>query len=337
MYLVEAKNVREAAYKTMLLIEEKGSHEDSRNGPVKFVNRVLVHVDDAVNRWLVLNGRNNSIVATVAEIMWVLSGRANVSDWLVKYLPRATDYSDDGVNWRAAYGPRIYMNGQLQTVIDKLRESPNTRQAMISIVDPARDTHEGLIKEIGHTKTKDTPCNNLLYFFVEDGKLCLHVTNRSNDVIWGAWSINFQEFTVLQEIVSLMTGIPIGSYSVYQNNLHVYTANEIAYKQFKAVINTPQDPIFDSSQSTLMIGNIKAASDLQFFFTHLTAALRDGKDYSSVLQEYEINDCSLIGDWCRLLTAYDKKKAGKSYDLFINDSHLNYAIKNDKFNSDLLC
>ena len=65
---------------------------------------------------------------------------------------------------------------QLDNVVNLLREIPNsTRQAAISIYDG---------KEI-YKYDNDTPCTYAVQFSIVDGKLCMSVYMRSNDLWYG--------------------------------------------------------------------------------------------------------------------------------------------------------
>jgi hypothetical protein len=55
------------------------------------------------------------------------------------------------------------------------------------------------------------------------GKLDLIVFIRSNDILWGLSGVNVFEFTVLQELVSSATNIPLGTYYHVANSLHYYS------------------------------------------------------------------------------------------------------------------
>jgi thymidylate synthase len=172
-------------------------------------------------REILLPARAASLPAQIAETMWVLAGRNDVA-WLSHYLPRAADFSDDGETWRGGYGPRLrhwpmdewhgnVAVDQLRWVVDLLRREPETRRAVISIYDPARDSRDG----------KDIPCNNWLQFIQRDGELHLFVTIRSNDLIWGN-AINTFEWSALLEVVAGLVRVPMGPMHLNITSLHIY-------------------------------------------------------------------------------------------------------------------
>ena len=183
--------------------------QDSRNGETRELLMQQVHLTSSTHPYTITPGRKASLPAQIAETMWVLSGRDDVA-WLSNYLPQAHKFSDDGITWHGAYGPRLRRWGysdtphgthpighedtldQLQHVIDMLREDPASRRAVMSIYDPAADTGGGL----------DVPCNNWLHFLVRDGVVQLHVATRSNDIMWGWSGINAFEWSVLVQVVA---------------------------------------------------------------------------------------------------------------------------------------
>lgn len=224
----------------VLAIREHGIESEPGNDQVntagtRFIDGVTIRVADPRDRWLSVEGRNSSAIAAIGETFWVLAGRNDLK-FLSRILPRAINFSDDGLTWRAAYGPRIYAHGQLDSVVNRLRKNNNTRQAYMTIYDPALDSDRGLAvhREDGQALTKDMVCNLALLFSVVDGQLNMTVINRSQDVLWGMSSINFIEFSILQEVVARLVGVELGTYKLFSNNLHYYN-NDVSQKQLSRV------------------------------------------------------------------------------------------------------
>lgn len=200
----------------------------SRNGRVKELMHVGITLKEPTRREVLLSSRKASIAAQIAETMWVLSGRNDV-EFLSHYLPRAADFSDDGLVWRAGYGPRI-RNWETRSgatgfkpapidqwafVVETLRADPLSRRAVINIWDPQVDTQPG----------KDLPCNDTLIFSSRLGYLDLHVTIRSNDLIWGWSGINAFEWSVMLEITASMLGLAVGRLHFSTVSLHTYATH----------------------------------------------------------------------------------------------------------------
>jgi thymidylate synthase len=147
--------------------------------------------------------------------MWVLAGRGDIA-WLEAYLPRAKDFSDDGVTWRGAYGPRLrHWNGvdQIDEVRKLLLADGATRRAVAVLFDPDRD----------FVVSKDIPCNNWLHWLIRDGLLTLNIAVRGNDVVWGFSGVNAFEFSVLQEMMAFWTQCRIGASVYFASSFHVYS------------------------------------------------------------------------------------------------------------------
>ena len=220
-----------------------GIETGSRAGGTTEVVGARFVITDPVQRGIRNPHRKHSDIAQLAETLWVLAGSNDIT-WMSKFLPRAPDFSDDGITWRAAYGDRLrhwpismqqyqealsnnnfegvnqdkdgcYVD-QLLAVVSELRKTIGTRQAVMTIWDPARE-----LTAVG--ATKDMPCNDLIQFLVRDNKLHMHVYVRSNDLIWGLTGINYFEFSVLQELVASWIGVEVGNYIHSAMSLHMYS------------------------------------------------------------------------------------------------------------------
>ena len=230
----EFPTVSEALPEILHDLLNHGDEVGSRNGRVKEFLNASITLTNPVRREVLSLNRKANVFAQIAETMWVLGGRNDV-EWLSAYLPRAVDYSDNGVTWRGGYGPRLrrwtLFNGtrldQVAHVVDLLQVDPLSRRAVISIYDPAVDTEPG----------KDIPCNDFLQFQSRLGALHLTVTVRSNDAMWGWSGINAFEWSTLQEIVASLLGLRVGSITFNIGSLHLYEphwnkAESIAVENF---------------------------------------------------------------------------------------------------------
>jgi thymidylate synthase len=206
-------------------------------------------------REILIPERKASLPAQIAETMWVLAGRDDV-DWLERYLPRARDFSDDGKTWRGAYGPRLrhwptsdtmdhsgLITDQLSWISNLMLRDPLTRRAVATIYDPGIDSQDG----------KDIPCNNWLHFIQRGDKLHLHVTIRSNDLIWGWSGINAFEWSVLLEIMAHLVGVPMGELHFSITSLHIYEHHFERAEQLAAV--TDLIPVQEDSPRFNLGGN----------------------------------------------------------------------------------
>jgi hypothetical protein len=191
-----------------------GRKEASRNGPVMVLPDIALFtlnsprhrvLDDAV--------RNANPFFHMMEFIWMMAGRDDVA-WLMQFNKRMESFSDEG-RLMAAYGFRWRKNwgDQIPAVINLLKKEPSSRQAIIQIWDAQFDWRNH----------KDKACNTQIMFRNNAGALDMLVTNRSNDLVWGALGANIVHMTMLHELVAHFAGIPLGKYSVVSNNLHMYT------------------------------------------------------------------------------------------------------------------
>lgn len=197
-------------------ILRRGSVMSVRGSETRELRNRLTVIERPYERCVFLPGRRNDIFAQIAETLWVIAGRNDLA-WLVGYLPRAPDFSDDGKTWRAAYGPRLRnWAGQIDQ-FDEWRQlliaDPATRRAVGTLFDPAQD----FVRE-----TKDVPCNNWLSWLLRDGHLNLSVAIRSNDAMWGFSGVNAFEWSVLQEVMAFWVGAEIGDATFLATSYHLY-------------------------------------------------------------------------------------------------------------------
>lgn len=244
----------------------------------------LVEVSDARSRYLILPHRNNNVFASIAESMWVIAGRNDLS-FLSAYLERAIDFSDDGVTWRAGYGPRLRnWNGvdQLAEIVKILGQDPLSRRAVASIYDPDRD----------FVASRDIPCNNWLHFLIRDGHLDLHVAARSTDVWWGFSGINAFEWTFLLEVMARWLKCSPGRLVFFSSSLHLYerhfdrASRLLASQRDRATSGAAELPRFDTDWE-----DAPAEWDE---WMRLEAGIRSGQDLAAL-------DCNLTDP---LLLAY---------------------------------
>lgn len=196
------------------LLWEPVSH--TRGGRVHHaVQPLMLSLYRPRRRLAVLVGRDLNPWVSLAEFPWLLAGRNDVA-WLGHYLPRASDFSDDGKVWRAGYGPRLrdwYGVDQLAGALGRLRRNPNTRRAAVNLWDPQVDNAAGVA---------DVACTTSLHLGTYRGRLDMHVLMRSNDLWWGYSGVNVVNWTLLQELFANLLGLGLGVYYHTATNLHLY-------------------------------------------------------------------------------------------------------------------
>lgn len=189
---------------------------------------------------LVNMSRKLNYSAMAAEALWILQGDDRL-DGIAPWIPRYSEFSDDGITLAGAYGPRIM--GQERYVVDKLLEDRDTRQAAISIWSP------------NPKPSRDYPCTMSMVFNIRDGNLHTHVFMRSSDVWLGLPYDLFTFSMVSAKIATLYNGrtvdakLRLGSLYLTAASSHLYRENwndaqiSIAdYRQSRSVL-LDQTPI----------------------------------------------------------------------------------------------
>ncbi len=109
------------------------------------------------------------------------------------------------------YGYFWNKNYQLSRVVQELKTNKETRRAIVVHYD---------INELDRYK-HDTPCNDVLNFYIKDDKLHLTVFARSIDLVFGFCNDQYT-FAKLMEMVAFQLDIPVGEMHWMVTNLHIY-------------------------------------------------------------------------------------------------------------------
>ena len=223
-----------------LLVEEGVKRETRGSVCYELPEPAMFKITNPMAREVTIPERMWFKTLPYAESLWIASGRNDMA-YILHYLPRMADFSDDGIYMRGGYGPRYRnYNGesddyriesinvrqpgsvdQLNYVVECFKSDNETRRAVMSFGDPMKDDFDGKgrLKE-----TKDIPCTRELHFMKQSGKnkLDLIVRMRSNDLIWGASAVNIFNYTFMQEYVAAILGLEVGNYYHIADNLHFY-------------------------------------------------------------------------------------------------------------------
>jgi thymidylate synthase len=209
----------------------------------------------------------------VAEALWILSGSDD--PWIFIYNRSLEQYADEG-RLQGAYGPRMRnWRGevdQLAHVRRLLAGDPDSRQAVIQLYDPQRDTR-------GH---RDVPCTLNYRFFIRSGRLEMHTTMRSNDV-WLGLPYDVFTATILHELMAGWLGVELGAYHHHVDSLHLYA------QHYQAAAQAAESPVEPSP----VMAPVSAPADqlTEFLTSVVTGRLAPGSGASwstmaSILASY---------------------------------------------------
>jgi thymidylate synthase len=150
---------------------------------------------------------------------WYLKGDRDAKEigerakiWKQMMVPFTTEVNSN-------YGYFWNYNDQLKRIINELKTNKETRRAIV--------VHY-ILHELDRYKY-DTPCNDVLNFYIKDDKLHLTVFARSIDLVFGFCNDQYT-FANLMEYVSKKTGYQVGEMHWFITNLHVYPRH---YEMFK--------------------------------------------------------------------------------------------------------
>ena len=153
------------------------------------------------------------------EWNWYLSHSRDVSE-LQKHAPVWKRMHGGDCQVNSNYGWLWNRNKQLQKVIEKLENNPDTRQAWLTLYDG---------KEMDDY---DTPCTLNIGFKIQEYQtqkiLNMTILMRSNDLIFGFCNDQYC-FSQLQKYVASRIGAAIGNYYHFAQDLHIYLPSTNVY------------------------------------------------------------------------------------------------------------
>lgn len=172
-----------------------------------------------------------------AEAAWILSGDNRVSS-INPYSKEISKFSDDGVTFFGAYGPRVI--DQLHYIVKCLAEDQDSRQAVMTIWRP------------NPPKTKDVPCTIAVQWFIRDGKLYCIDTMRSSD-LWLGWPYDAFNFSILSLAIIVRLRkygiyLKLGDMTLVAGSQHIYERN---WGDVKKIIAPNMSTDIDGHKGTL--------------------------------------------------------------------------------------
>jgi thymidylate synthase len=145
------------------------------------------------------------------EWNWYLKGDRDASEIAERAKIWKQMMVDGTTEVNSNYGYFWNKNYQLSRVVQELKTNKETRRAIVVHYD---------INELDRYK-HDTPCNDVLNFYIKDDKLHLTVFARSIDLVYGFCNDQYT-FAKLMEMVAFQLDIPVGEMTWMITNLHIY-------------------------------------------------------------------------------------------------------------------
>lgn len=206
MYALTTTTAQSAFEVLYQRIMKQGGHKDGtkfiRNITVEMLNPYRNNIDTEFRKW--------SIDYAQLEWEWYLTGNRNPDMVSEKAKLWDTMRDEDGLVF-SNYGYWWKRNGQLDKMIALIKAKETTRRAILVHYSPDDvDKFE-----------KDTPCNVVLNFYVQDNKLHLTVFARSIDLWYGFCNDQYC-FSRLMMYIAEELDMGVGRMIYMITDLHLY-------------------------------------------------------------------------------------------------------------------
>jgi thymidylate synthase len=191
------------------------------NGGPQVGGKVLSAGDDPAPTALKTESTSAVVSLTQGRLNDQLTGGRDDLAMIAYYAPRLRHMSTDGQRLTGtAYGARLFRSGpggasQFERVIALLRADPDTKRAVMVIMDPG---------ELIDSANPDVACTLALHLMVRGGALHMAASMRANDALTGLLCHVFS-FTFIQEHAARLLGVPVGSYTHHAGSMHVNVAD----------------------------------------------------------------------------------------------------------------
>jgi thymidylate synthase len=181
--------------------------------------------------WLPERRLNYAFMA--AEFLWMFCGREDVA-MISHYNERIKEFSDDGLGFFGAYGPR--WRDQVGGAVHRLKGDLTSRQAVIGTWRPLYNRRRLTWDDESYfMETRDVPCTLSMQYLLRDGCLDAYVTMRSSDA-WLGLPYDLFNFSMLQRAVAAELGVLPGTLTLFVGSSHLYERNlDQAREVLKAV------------------------------------------------------------------------------------------------------
>lgn len=131
----------------------------------------------------------------------------NDDDYMIKYGDLGNVYGKQWRDWKDQDGKRF---DQLKTLIENIKQNPNSRRHIISAWNPTEIDTMAL-----------PPCHTLFQFYVKDGKLSCQLYQRSADIFLGV-PFNIASYSLLTHLIAKECGLEVGEFVHTFGDAHIY-------------------------------------------------------------------------------------------------------------------
>lgn len=131
----------------------------------------------------------------------------NDDEFMRKFGDLGNVYGKQWRDWKDQNGQSF---DQLQTLIDNIKNNPNSRRHIISAWNPTEIDTMAL-----------PPCHTLFQFYVKDGKLSCQLYQRSADIFLGV-PFNIASYSLLTHLIAKECNLEVGEFVHTFGDAHIY-------------------------------------------------------------------------------------------------------------------
>ena len=154
----------------------------------------------------------------IHELLWFLQGDTNVAYLHENNVTIWDEWADEngdlgpvyGKQWRSWPAPDGRHIDQISTVMEQLKNDPDSRRIIVSAWN---------VGELN--KMALAPCHAFFQFYVADGRLSCQLYQRSADVFLGV-PFNIASYALLTMMIAQVTGLVPGEFVHTLGDAHIY-------------------------------------------------------------------------------------------------------------------
>ena len=158
------------------------------------------------------------LAGIIHELLWFLTGSTNARKLQENNVHIWDEWADEngelgpvyGRQWRSWPAPDGSTIDQIATVIEQIRNNPNSRRLIVSAWNVADLNKMAL-----------PPCHMLFQFYVADGKLSCQLYQRSADIFLGV-PFNIASYALLTIMIAQVCGLKPGHFVHTLGDAHLY-------------------------------------------------------------------------------------------------------------------
>jgi len=200
-------------------IRDNGARKEDRTGTGTlsvFGHQMRFNLSDG---FPLVTTKKLHLKSIIHELLWFLSGDSNIrylqengvsiwNEWADENGELGSVYGVQWRNWKNEVGESI---DQIQDVVTRLKDDPDSRRIIVSAWNVGEIPGMAL-----------PPCHCLFQFYVADGKLSCQLYQRSADVFLGV-PFNIASYALLTHMMAQQADLKVGDFIWTGGDCHLYS------------------------------------------------------------------------------------------------------------------